>query len=91
MKSLSYGSTPALADGVLVVFLNGLFGLDAKTGKLLWQKDRIRNNVGSLLGTTIAGRPVVVAQRRFHPTVRRRDPVSATGQQRSGRHRLGRR
>jgi outer membrane protein assembly factor BamB len=60
---LTYGSSPALADGVLVVFLNGLFGLDAKTGKLLWQQPRVRHNVGALLGATVAGKPVVVTQR----------------------------
>ncbi|MCI0703999.1 MAG: PQQ-binding-like beta-propeller repeat protein [Planctomycetia bacterium] len=60
---LSYGSSPALVDGVLVVFLETLFGLDAKTGKQLWQQKRIRNNVGSLLGATVAGKPLVVTQR----------------------------
>ncbi len=60
---LSYGSSPVLADGVFVVFLNALYGIDAKSGKQLWQQKRIRNNVGSLLGATIAGKPVVVTQR----------------------------
>src|SRR5262249_1976408 len=58
--ALTYGSSPALAGGVLVVYLNQLFGLDAKTGKLLWQQKKIRNNVASLLGMTIAGQPVVI-------------------------------
>ena len=52
-----------LSDGVLVVFLNGLFGLDAKTGKQLWQQRKVRNNVGSLLGATLGGQAVVVTQR----------------------------
>lgn len=60
---LAYGSSPALADGVLVVFLNKLFGLDAATGKLLWEQPRIRNNVASLLGATLGDQQVVVAQR----------------------------
>ena len=60
---LSYGSSPALADGVLVVFLNGLFGLDAKTGKLLWQQRKVKQNVAALQGATIAGKSVVVTQR----------------------------
>lgn len=60
---LSYGSSPALAGGVLVVFLNGLFGLDAKTGKLLWEQRKVRNNVGAVLGATLAGRPVAITQR----------------------------
>jgi outer membrane protein assembly factor BamB len=62
-EELTYGSSPALADGVLVVFLNGLYGLDAATGRLRWQQRRVRRNVGALLGTTIAGKPVVVTQR----------------------------
>src|SRR5262249_8093529 len=50
---LTYGSSPALAGGVLVVYLNGLFGLDARTGKLLWTQPRVRNNVAALLGATV--------------------------------------
>jgi outer membrane protein assembly factor BamB len=60
---LTYGSSPALADGVLVVFLNGLYGLDAATGKLLWEQHRITHNVAALLTATIAGKPIVVTQR----------------------------
>jgi hypothetical protein len=60
---LAYGSSPVLVDGVFVVFLNGLFGIDAKTGKLLWQQKRIRNNVASLMAATVAGKHVVVTQR----------------------------
>jgi outer membrane protein assembly factor BamB len=62
-EELTYGSSPALADGVLVVFLNCLYGLDAGTGRLRWQQRRVRRNVGSLLGATVVGRPVVVTQR----------------------------
>jgi outer membrane protein assembly factor BamB len=62
-KELSYGSSPTLAGGVLVVFLNGLYGLDAKTGKLLWQQNKVRQNIGALLSTTIRNQPVVVTQR----------------------------
>lgn len=60
---LSYGSSPALVDGVLVVFLNRLYGLDAKTGKQKWEQKTIRYNTASLLGATVAGKPVVVTQR----------------------------
>jgi outer membrane protein assembly factor BamB len=60
---LSYGSSPVLADGVLVVFLDGLFGLDAATGKLLWQQRRLKQNVAALQGTTVAGQSVVITQR----------------------------
>jgi outer membrane protein assembly factor BamB len=60
---INYGSSPALADGVLVVFQNGLYGLDARNGKVLWQQRRVRYNVGAVLAGTLAGRAVVVAQR----------------------------
>lgn len=60
---ISYGSSPALADGVLVVFLNELFGLDANTGKLMWKQHKIRNNVGAVQGVTLAGQPVIITQR----------------------------
>jgi outer membrane protein assembly factor BamB len=60
---LNYGSSPALVDGVLVVFLNSLYGLDAKTGKQKWEQKQIRYNVASLIGAAVAGKPVVVTQR----------------------------
>ena len=60
---LTYGSSPALVDGVLVVFLNTLYGFDAKTGKQVWEQKKVRYNVASLLGATAAGKPVVVTQR----------------------------
>jgi hypothetical protein len=62
-EEINYGSSPALADGVLVVFQAALYGFDAKTGKLLWEQPRVKYNVGALLGATLAGRPVVVTQR----------------------------
>jgi outer membrane protein assembly factor BamB len=60
---LSYASSPALADGVLVVFLHKLIGVDAATGKVLWQQPKVTNNSGGLLTATIGGVPVVVTQR----------------------------
>jgi outer membrane protein assembly factor BamB len=60
---LTYGSSPALADGVLVVFLNGLYGFDARSGKLLWEQPKVKYNVASLLATTFAGQQVIVTQR----------------------------
>ena len=59
---LTYASSPALADGVLVVFLNHLYGLDAKTGKLLWEQPKIHKNVASLLPARLSGKDVVVTQ-----------------------------
>lgn len=60
---LSYGSSPALVDGVLAVFQHGIFGLDAATGRLLWQQKRIKNNVAALQGAFAGGKPVIVTQR----------------------------
>lgn len=59
---LVYGSSPALADGVLAVFLGELFGLDAKTGKLLWTQPKIHKNIAAVLATTLAGQQVFVSQ-----------------------------
>jgi len=59
---LEYGSSPALADGVLAVFLGKLYGLDAGTGKLLWTQPRIHKNIAAVLATTFAGQQVFVTQ-----------------------------
>jgi outer membrane protein assembly factor BamB len=81
---INYGSSPALADGVLVVFLNSLYGLDARTGKLLWEQRKVANNVGALLAATLGGQPVIVTQQGniVRPSdgevlYRQRDTVSA--------------
>ena len=74
---LSYGSSPALADGVLVVFQHGLFGLDAKPASCCGQQKRIRNNVAALAGGD--GRRKAGdrhAARRLDSPVRRRDSLS---------------
>ncbi|MFO0967685.1 MAG: PQQ-binding-like beta-propeller repeat protein [Gemmataceae bacterium] len=60
---LTYGSSPALADGVFVGFFNRLFGLDANTGKLLWENRKIKNNVAALLAAKLGGETVVITQR----------------------------
>lgn len=59
---LEYGSSPALANGVLAVFLGQLSGLDAQTGKLLWTQPKIHKNVASLMAATLAGQQVFVSQ-----------------------------
>jgi outer membrane protein assembly factor BamB len=60
---VNYGASPALAGGVLAVFLNSLYGLDAKTGKQLWEQPKVKYNVGAVLAATLAGQDVFVAQR----------------------------
>lgn len=59
----SYASSPALVDGKLIVFMNRLWGLDAATGKLLWQQKKIAHNVAALIPARLANTPVVVTQR----------------------------
>ena len=38
---LSYASSPALVDGKLIVFMNRLYGIDEKTGQIVWQQKKI--------------------------------------------------
>jgi len=59
---LEYGSSPALADGVLGVFLGKLYGLDATTGALRWTQPRIHRNIAAVLAATLAGQPAFVSQ-----------------------------
>ena len=59
---LTYASCPALANGVLAVFLNHLFGLDAKTGEIVWEQPKINKNTAALLSAKLAGREVIVTQ-----------------------------
>ncbi len=59
---LEYGSSPALADGILGVFLGKLHGLDAKTGKLKWTQPKIHKNIAAILATTFGGQQVFVSQ-----------------------------
>jgi len=50
---LTYGSSPALADGVLVTFLNRLYGFDVKTGEQLWEQPKVRQNVAALMAAKL--------------------------------------
>ncbi len=59
---LSYGSSPALADGVLAVFLNKLHGLDAATGELRWSQHRVQKNIAAVLAARLAGQNVFISQ-----------------------------
>lgn len=61
-EHLEYGSSPALADGILAVFQGKLNGLDAKTGELRWTQPKIHKNIAAVLATTFAGRQVFVSQ-----------------------------
>ena len=60
---LSYGSSPALADGVLAVFLDQLYGLDARTGEVRWKQHRIQRNIAAVLAARFAGQSAFISQR----------------------------
>jgi outer membrane protein assembly factor BamB len=62
-KHLAYGSSPALVDGVLAVYINELFGLDAETGALKWRQPRLKTNIGAVQAAKWGGQGVFVAQR----------------------------
>ncbi len=72
IKELSYTSSPALNDGILAVSigLERLVGLDAATGKILWEQQEIKETNGSVLAATLAGVPVFISD---HTVVRARD------------------
>ena len=61
-RDLKYASAPALVDGVFVVFLNRLFGIDARTGEIRWEQPKVNKNVAGLLSAKLAGQEVVVTQ-----------------------------
>ncbi|MBI3822438.1 MAG: PQQ-binding-like beta-propeller repeat protein [Planctomycetes bacterium] len=58
-----YASSPALVDGKLIVFMNRLIGLDARTGTVVWQQKKIAHNVAAVVPAKLADTPVVVTQR----------------------------
>ena len=62
-KELSYSAAPALADGTFAVYLERLVGLDAETGKVRCEQDKIKSTDGTLLAAQIAGVPVIIANR----------------------------
>jgi hypothetical protein len=60
-KELSYASSPALADGILAVYLHKLIGLDAATGQVRWEQKKIDANTGAIMAAKLAGVPVFVS------------------------------
>lgn len=59
---LGYGqsSSPVLADGKLVVYLDGMAGLDAQTGKTVWENKDIDKAYGSPVLMTLGTTNVVI-------------------------------
>jgi outer membrane protein assembly factor BamB len=60
---LTYGSSPAVAGGVMAAFLNRVYGFDVKTGKLLWEQPKVNHNVGAMLAARLADEDVFLSQR----------------------------
>jgi outer membrane protein assembly factor BamB len=60
---LNYGSSPALADGILAVFQNRLYGLDAATGELKWEQPKVTHNIAGIVAGRLNGEAVFVMQR----------------------------
>jgi len=52
-------SSPALADGVLVVLINQLYGLDAQTGQTIWQTPS-KQSWGSPVAAQVAGNTLIL-------------------------------
>lgn len=61
-EKLFYSASPALIDGTFAVFFRRLYGLEAKTGKILWQQPEVNKTIASLLAARVAGTAVVVSQ-----------------------------
>jgi outer membrane protein assembly factor BamB len=59
---LNYGqsASPVLADGKLIVYLDGLSALDSKTGKILWEQKEIEKAYGTPAVMTLGQTKVVV-------------------------------
>lgn len=58
-----FASSVALIDGAAIVFAGRLFGLDAKTGALLWEGDpkKARGEHSSAVGWKVGGRELALA------------------------------
>ena len=59
---LFYSASPALIGGKLAVFLRKLYGLDAKTGEVVWTQPKVNKTVAALLAARIAGTDVFISQ-----------------------------
>jgi outer membrane protein assembly factor BamB len=60
--TLVYSSAPAISGGVFGVYQSILYGLDAKTGEILWKQPRVTKNNASIMPARIAGVDVFVSQ-----------------------------
>jgi len=61
-KKLSYSASPAVIGGKVAVYCRHLYGLDARSGKIVWQQPLVDKTVASLLAARIAGTDVFISQ-----------------------------
>jgi len=59
---LFYSAAPALIGGKLAVFFRKLYGLDAKTGEIVWTQPKVDRSIASLIPARIAGTDVFISQ-----------------------------
>ena len=59
---LSYPSSPALIGDKFVVFMSRLYGLDKRTGEVVWKQPRINKNNAAIQPALLAGVETVVTQ-----------------------------
>lgn len=63
-KKRGVGSSPLLADGVLVANIDGLVAFDAKTGKQLWKQEKAGGGNSSPVAWRAGGQTLVIANGR---------------------------
>lgn len=61
-EKLFYSAAPAIIGGRLAVYFRQLYGLDARTGAILWQQAEVNKTVASLLPARLAGTDVFISQ-----------------------------
>ncbi len=61
-KMLFYSAAPAVIGGKLAVYFGRMYGLDAKTGQIVWEQPEVNKTVASLLSARLAGVDVFISQ-----------------------------
>ncbi|MFB3894566.1 MAG: PQQ-binding-like beta-propeller repeat protein [Phycisphaerae bacterium] len=59
---LHYSASPAVIGGRLGVFFEHLYGLDARTGEIAWERKEVTKTCASLIAARIAGVDVIISQ-----------------------------
>jgi hypothetical protein len=59
---LTYGSSPALIDDVLCIYMGELVGVNAATGEIFWKQHRVRRNIAAVMPARFHDRAVFISQ-----------------------------